>query len=135
MTETNKKGYITELQVISKLLEYGDVSIPYGNNSRYDCILDYNGKLLKIQIKTARKLDENRFFIPTLNTQTNRNVLKKKKYSPNDVDYIASIYEGQVYLIPLLKQMTGITLSYNYPENGLKKLIHIAENFKIENIL
>lgn len=53
---------------MSKLLEYGDVSIPYGNNSRYDCILDYKGKLLKIQIKTARKIDENRFFIPTENT-------------------------------------------------------------------
>lgn len=75
-------------------MEYGDVSIPYGNNSRYDCILDYNGKLLKIQIKTARKLDENRFYIPTQNTQTNRNTSKKKKYSPEDVDYIASIYNG-----------------------------------------
>ena len=53
MTESNKIGYITELQVISKLMEYGDVSIPYGNNSRYDCILDYNGKLLKIQIGYA----------------------------------------------------------------------------------
>lgn len=135
MTNTNKKGYITELQVLSKLLEYGDISIPYGNNSRYDCILDYNGKLLKIQIKTSRKIDENRFFIPTENSQTNKNVTKKKKYSPNEIDYVATIYNNQVYLVPILKEKTGITLSYNYPENGLKKLIHLAENYKIENIL
>lgn len=135
MTETNKKGYITELQVISKLLEYGDVSIPYGNNSRYDCILDYKNKLLKIQIKTSKKVDENRFFISMQNSQTNRNVSKKKKYSADDVDYIASIYNNQVYLIPVIKPMTGIMLSYNYPKNGLKKLINIAEFFKIENVL
>lgn len=54
---------------------------------------------------------------------------------PEDVDYVASIYRGQVYLIPILKSMSGVTLSYNYPKNGLKKMIHIAENFKIENIL
>ena len=135
MTRTNKTGYITELQVMSKLLQYGDVSIPYGNNSRYDCILDYRGKLLKIQIKTAKELDENRFFIPMQNSQVNKNGIRKKKYFPKDVDYIATIYKNQIYMIPLIQPMTGITLSFEYPKNGLKKLINIAEKFKIENVL
>ena len=69
------------------------------------------------------------------NTQTNRNTSRKKKYLPGDVDYVASIYEDQVYLIPVLKPTIGMIISYNYPKNGLKKLINIAENFKIENVL
>jgi len=48
MVDCCKKGYIAELKVFSKLLEYGDISIPYGNNCRYDCIFDYNNRLYKI---------------------------------------------------------------------------------------
>lgn len=116
-------------------MKYGDVSIPYGNNSRYDCILDYKGNLLKIQIKTAKKIDENRFMIPMQNSQTNRNTCKKKKYTSKDVDYVASIYNGVIYMIPVIQPMTCITLSFRYPDNGLKKFINIADNFKIENVL
>ena len=46
--DQKRKGRITELMVYAKLLKYGEVSIPYGDNCRYDCILDINNKMLKI---------------------------------------------------------------------------------------
>lgn len=135
MHDTKRKGCVTELKVITKLIEYGEVSIPYGNNARYDCILDYKGKLLKIQIKTAKQIDNNRFTVPFQNTATTRNINKKKKYTPEEVDFIATVYKDKVYLFPLIKSMTCMTISFNYPDNGMKSTIHLAEQYEIDKVL
>lgn len=135
MKDTKRKGCITELKVITKLIEYGEVSIPYGNNARYDCILDHNGKLLKIQIKTAKRVDNNRFIIPFQNSITTKNISKKKRYTPEEIDYIATVIEDKVYLFPLIKSMTCMTISFKYPNNGMKSTIHLAEQYEINNIL
>ena len=55
MDNTKHLGSLTELQCITYLFGLGyDISIPYGDNSSYDFILDVNGKLLKLQCKTSR---------------------------------------------------------------------------------
>ena len=53
-TTVNTKhiGVLTELQCITYLFELGyDISIPFGDNCSYDCILDVNHKLYKIPSK------------------------------------------------------------------------------------
>lgn len=46
---TKQKGNLTELQCIAAFYELGySVSIPYGENSRYDLIADINGRLIKV---------------------------------------------------------------------------------------
>ena len=45
MDNTKHLGSLTELQCITYLFGLGyDISIPYGDNSSYDFILDVNGK-------------------------------------------------------------------------------------------
>ena len=52
--DTNFKGKITELKVLTYITELGySVSIPFGDKDRYDQIWDINGKLIKVQVKTA----------------------------------------------------------------------------------
>jgi hypothetical protein len=52
---TNSKGEISEGHVIAYLLKRGyAVSIPFGNNQRYDLILDDGDRLWRVQVKTAR---------------------------------------------------------------------------------
>lgn len=133
---TNKRtGSINELRVIARLMEYGEVSIPYGNNARYDCILDRGNELLKIQIKTARKIDENRFSIPCANVvSSGKNRGRKRTYTKEDADYIAAEYLGNIYLIPTGIQAVDITLSFKYPKNGMKKVINLEQGYRIENI-
>ena len=47
--DTNVKGNLTEIRLLSKITELGySVSIPFGNKNKYDQIWDINGKLLKI---------------------------------------------------------------------------------------
>ena len=51
---SKQKGNLTELQCITAFYENGyAVSIPYGENSRYDFIADIYGKLIRIQVKTS----------------------------------------------------------------------------------
>ena len=52
-------GAQTELQCITYLHGLGyDISIPWGDNARYDFVLDVNHKLYKIQCKTSSLNDE-----------------------------------------------------------------------------
>lgn len=47
-------GERTEAAILNHFIQKGiPVSIPWGNNQRYDLILDYNGTLLKAQCKTG----------------------------------------------------------------------------------
>lgn len=134
MKSSSQKGYISELKVFSKLLEYGDISVPYGNSSRYDCIFDYNNKLYKIQIKTGRRVDENRFFVPLSNSKVSSIISTHKKYSPNDIDFVIAYYDDEYYIIPIKEEHDGINLSYKHSQHK-KQNINLAEDYKLEKIL
>jgi hypothetical protein len=48
-------GELTEGVILAHLLARGDgVALPFGNNQRYDMILDRDGTLMKAQCKTGR---------------------------------------------------------------------------------
>lgn len=52
---TKAKGEISEGVVIACLLKQGfSVSLPFGNNQRYDLILDDGERLQRLQVKTGR---------------------------------------------------------------------------------
>ena len=57
MVVDNKQiGNLTELQCITRFYELGYVvSVPYGDSSKYDMILEYQGKLYKLQCKHAKE--------------------------------------------------------------------------------
>ena len=55
---TARKGEITETIVLAKLVELGyECLLPFGHDSRYDIAID-DGKLIRVQCKTARYLEE-----------------------------------------------------------------------------
>ena len=135
MKNSKRISNIVELQVMSELLKYGEVSIPYGNNARYDCILDFNNHLLRIQIKTARYIDDNRFQIPFANTRSGANGSVRKVYTSNEVDFIATYYKNKLYMFPTGNCTNLMTISFNYPDNGLKNTINLAENYEGTYIL
>ena len=46
------KGNIGEAIMLAEFIKRGiQVSIPFGDNARYDLIIDLNGKLYKVQVK------------------------------------------------------------------------------------
>lgn len=96
---SNEYGISQELLVLSQLVNYGSVSIPYGNSARYDCILDCNGILYKIQIKSLNMIDEDTIVIPMGNTRLSRTIgTISKTYTSEEVDFIAITFNNWIYL-------------------------------------
>ena len=128
--DQKRKGRITELMVYAKLLKYGEVSIPYGDNCRYDCILDINNKMLKIQIKTAHKITNTKFSIPFCNSRMSAHGVVKKYYTKEQVDFIATIWKDQLLLIPITgENKTQMCISEVYPQNGIKSTVNLIQYF------
>ena len=52
---TKRKGDVSEARVLSALLNLGYmVSVPFGENQRYDLVIDNGSVLSRVQVKTGR---------------------------------------------------------------------------------
>lgn len=119
---TKQKGDVTELQCIIELRKLGlIVSIPYGEDSPYDLIVEINGKLLKVQCKTSRK--KNGVILFNCKTGHQNSI---KTYSRNyigKIDFFMTYHEGMAYMIPIehcgtsVKQLRLVTTLNNQIKN------------------
>ena len=97
---SKQKGNLTELKCLSAFVEQGcGVSIPYGDNSKYDFIADVDKKLFKIQVKTSSSKDENAIMFSCRSTHVNCTGVKNERYSSNEIDFFATYWNNQCYLI------------------------------------
>lgn len=90
-------GNISEMNVIQDLERDGkNVLIPYGDCQRYDAVFEENGKIYRVQIKTADIKNE------TFHAQTRTNKGEVRDYN-GEVDYFG-VYNrnnNKSYLIPI----------------------------------
>lgn len=102
---TQLKGTITELQVATFFLQQGyNVSQPLTQDSKYDLIVDVNHNLLRIQVKTARRNENTADYSIKFNCRSTTNNVrecKQRYYSAEDIDYFATYWGGNVYLVPV----------------------------------
>ena len=132
--DTKKKGNLTELKCLAAFMENEcGVSIPYGDNSKYDFIADVNGKLLKIQVKTASPIDEevNGIKFSCRTTHLNCKGITNLKYSKDDIDYFATYWNHKCYLIPITECSTQKTLRFSPPKNGQLSGITFAKDYEL----
>jgi hypothetical protein len=133
---SKEKGNLTELQCLMSFYELGHkVSIPYGENCRYDFILDVNGTLLKIQVKTSKFVSEDCFEFSARSTRVNANGNYSKSYTKEEIDYFATYYNGKCYLIPVEECGSSKKLRFDYPKNGQKKGINLAKDYELDKML
>lgn len=136
--DTKQKGNITQLEVLTYITKLGyQVSIPYGDRERYDQIWDINGKLLKIQVKTSHLIDEQKNGIK-FSCRSSTKVQGKNKhtrYTSDEIDYFATFWEGQCYLVPINETSTEKTLRFKPPKNGQIKGISFAKDYKVQEVL
>ena len=136
------KGEITEQQVAIEFLKLGlQVCKPLVQSSKYDFVVDIENKLYKIQVKTSTPKEENSYIeFATSTSHTNTRGTLNLTYSENDVDFFATIYNNECYLIPFSHcgkraqrlrlvptkngQTTGIKFAKDYHLND------IVENLK-----
>lgn len=121
--ENQIKGMVIELEVAKRLIELGYiVSFPYGNNARYDLLLDCGEQqYFRIQCKSACLQDNNSYIVKTANEQFSCNTRNTKVYTTEQIDFIASIIDDQLLLFPA-ELITGkekrFRLKKNPPANN-----------------
>jgi hypothetical protein len=102
--DTKLKSDIAESAVTTELLKRGfNVLKPVGDRLAYDVALDINGKLIRIQVKSAwyNKKDD-AYVVDVRRTKTNRRRMVRKKYEDGDFDF-AVVYIGNLemfYVLP-----------------------------------
>lgn len=116
---TQQKGITTEMYVAAYLLSLGyNVSQPLCQDSKYDLIVDVEGKLLRLQVKTARKTSSNSIEFNCRSTTTNSQYNKSRRYSPTEIDYFATYWDNQAYLIPINECSTVKRLHLEQPKQS-----------------
>ena len=139
---THQKGLSTELHCLQDFIELGFQCLtPFGDSCKYDIAVDINGKFIRIQCKTAHwstdTMNEKVAFEINTNCQTtNTQKTIRHKYNNEQIDYFYTYFNGQGYLVSI-EEATGLRFRwrYEYPSTGQKKGIHIADNYKIEEVV
>ncbi len=138
--ENQIKGMKCELECALKFIEAGFiVSVPYGNTSRYDLIIDAgNNNYFRIQCKTARKNENGSYTIKTSNQQFTTTARNVKYYSKEQIDFICSVIEGRLVVIPvdfIANCQSKIFRSHNCPpsNNSCVSTCNWIENYTIES--
>ena len=136
--DTRVKGELTEIKCQLYCLENGYiVSKPILDNARYDMILDYNGKLYRIQIKTSRWMSEEHEGI-IFNCKSQHSISggnKIMKYSPEEIDFFMTEFENEYYLIPCEKTKTEMRLRFKPTKNGQDHKAYFAKDYKFEEVI
>ena len=134
--EPKQKGNLTELQCITSFYELGyHVSIPYGENCRYDFIADIKNKLIRVQVKTAKDGKNGSFSIPCRSTRVNSTGSVRRTYTSDEIDYFCTFYDGVCYLIPIDECSSTKTLRINKSENNQNQNVNWAEDYELSTVL
>lgn len=114
LNENLIKGQIIELKVQQELLRYGfDISIPSYNASKYDLIADTGKELLKIQVKKSIGASNSSFSFACTTQNVRSSTKARHKYTADEVDYFATVWQDKVYLIPIDETSTQKTIKFN----------------------
>lgn len=124
---------MTELQCIAAFYGLGyTVSIPYGENSRYDFIADINGKLIRVQVKTSLQKDNGRTFeFSCRSVLTNSNKVTLKTYTAEEIDYFCTYFKNKCYLVPVTECTRSKTLRLEPPCIKQYGRVHMAEDYEL----
>lgn len=131
-------GVITELALMAKFAEYGcTVFFPFGVNTKVDLIIEYKNKLYKVQCKhAALSYKDGKLDYATFKTHWKHRDGTKVAYTAEEVDFFATMVEGEAYLIPISETSSSEKrIRFLPPGNGQKKGITFASDYTVKEVL
>ena len=135
MALTKKKGAIAETKVLAYLTERDfNVSVPWGEDIRYDLVSEKNGVFKRVQVKYITPKNGRLDVFPR--SANNWNTIK---YTSENIDVMA-IYNpksGRIYFIPItvFPDNSKINLRLLPCKNNQEKNIIWASEFEDTDIL
>ena len=139
MSALNKqKGNVGEAKCLAKMIELGvPVSLPFGDNERYDMIIEHNGHLEKIQVKYSSVQYNDGSTCFKLCSSTNHTTNKHYTTYENDIDafLLYNVKSDEVYYLPIdmVKNKKSITVRISSSKNGQIKNCIFASKILAEN--
>lgn len=129
------KGNIGEAAILAEFTKYGiQVSLPFGDNARYDMIADIKGQLKKIQIKYCSGIRNNAFVVYCASS-TNHTTNKHRTTYENDVDFICAYLApiNRCVIIPI--EVIGSQGAFNLrltPAKNNQSTVHFVDDYTFE---
>lgn len=136
--ETKRIGNIGEAFVLAKLVSLGiPVFLPFGDNESSDLVVEIEGKLCKIQVKTSSSIKKNHTYVVDLRRNKNpwcaAKGKEREKYT--DIDYFASYntFTKNVCIFGSdFLNKGSVTLRIN--KNTKRKNVNFEEDYLIEKV-
>lgn len=134
------KGNIGEAIILAEFVKRNiQVSIPFGDNARYDLIADFNGKLNKIQVKYSSEISPTGAASCHCASSTNHTTNKHYDTYDGDVDflcfYIASWDITAIVPIDDIKGQKSIKFRKDLPKNNQQREIKFISDYSFDKIL
>ena len=104
---TKDQGILGESQVLAKFISLGiPVSIPFGDNTSYDLIAEFNGKLNKIQVKSSVQTSEGKTVFELKKKRINTTQSYSKSYDSDERKEIELHHYNETVNEPTNKRFT-----------------------------
>lgn len=134
MPNTKDRGDKTESAIIHKFISEGySVSIPFGDNDKYDIIVDSDDRLYRVQCKTAwqNKDDTIRF---NTHSQTTKDGEYHEDTYDGEIDAFAVRYPktDAIYWIPI-SEATAQKMELRFATDSNHPRINWAEDYKFDS--
>ncbi len=113
--DNKKRGEWAESVFVARAAEHGlEISKPFGDSGRFDCVVGGPGKFVAVQVKcTIAKQGDAKGYICNLKTNN-------KKYRAGSFDFLAAyaILEDTWYIVPekAIRGMSAISLCSTMPK-------------------
>ena len=139
MEHPKAKGDRSTLAVMLALHEIGvPFLVPFGENTRYDLVLELPSGLARVQCKTGRLRSGAVLFAPCSCYGHHRNPQTARRDYGGQVDYFA-VYcpeTAAVYLIPIseLSNRVSAALRVDPPRNNQRRFIRFAADYEIAKV-
>ena len=138
LAENKRKGNVGEAKCLAKMVELGvPVSIPFGDNERYDMIIEHNNHLEKIQVKYSSCQEREGSITFKVVSSTNHTTNKHLSNYDNDVDafLLYNSLNDEIYYLPIdiLNGKKTITLRMEPTKNGQTKNCLFTADYLVEN--
>jgi PD-(D/E)XK endonuclease len=136
MASLKKKGDLAELKVAADLVARGcELSIPFGEDSSYDLIADYEGRLHRVQVKYTQSDGQVVVVNCRSHSITKGKVRRTKIYTAAMVDWIA-VFDAtteRCYYVPSwmlgAEGLSDLRLRLTPARNGQSLRIRRAEDY------
>lgn len=134
---SKQKGNLTELLCMAAFYSRGyNVCTPFGENSRYDFIADIDGKLIRVQVKTARCLGNGSYAFSCKSTHAcNQHKVKVQKYTKEEIDYFCTIIDNEFCLVPVEECSGEKIIRTILPENNQITHMNWIDDYKLDKMI